>query len=246
MSSVDHACDCYAFYEEVTRDSLDGPDELRVRDDPKRHGRDCTSLIRDLEQLSNGELGAAENDEDTESSPGNTEELSSPSPSEASAATASDEDTESTSLGSTWEFSAPASENSKRQSTISAYSTMTSTPAQELASRYRAGLPLEVVLSSSQPKRATVNEFDPPLSEDENPVVCNADLRPECRQSRHEALLATINEAQECMQAQGVGLKDCIRCARDGCHDVLPGFEALTRHLHIHNLSPRNVLESHE
>jgi hypothetical protein len=206
MSPVDHSCDCYGLFEEVIHDSLDGLDGPRVRDDPKRHGRDCASLIRDLEQLATEELPAADSDEDTESSPENSEELnSSPSPTEPSAAD-SDEGTESTSLGSTWEFSAPVPpESSKRQSSASADSTMTSTPAQELASRYRAGLPLEVVLSSSassssiesssQPKRATVNEYDPSLeaSEYQSPVVCNADLRPECRQSRHNALLATVS-----------------------------------------------------
>ncbi|KAJ2932502.1 hypothetical protein H1R20_g4588, partial [Candolleomyces eurysporus] len=204
-----------------------------------------------MEQLTGEKISVADSDEDAESNLGGTAGPSSPAPTERSAAD-SDEETGSASLGSTWEFSAPAPpENSRRRSSISAYSTMTSTPAQELASRYRAGLPLEIVLSSSvsssstepssQPKRATVNEYNPQLhaTEYKSPVVCNADLGPDCRQSRHDALLATMSEAWGYIEAQGVGMSDNIRCGRDGCHDVLRNFEALMRHLHIHNLGPR-------
>ncbi|RXW20687.1 hypothetical protein EST38_g5152 [Candolleomyces aberdarensis] len=198
-----------------------------------------------MEQLAREEIPVADSDEDTGSNPGSTAGPSSPAPTERSAAD-SDEETGSASLGSTWEFSAPAPpENSRRRSSVSAYSTMTSTPAQELASRYRAGMPLEAVLassvsSSSQPKRATVNEYNPPLhaTEYKSSVVCDADLGPDCRQSRHDALLATMSEAWGYIEAQGVGMSDNIRCGRDGCNDVLRNFEALMRHLHIHNLGP--------
>ncbi|KAF5341670.1 hypothetical protein D9611_001993 [Ephemerocybe angulata] len=149
---------------------------------------------------------------------------------------------------SCWSFSIEGLRNTKprRHSTASSYSLSLSTPAQQLASRYRAGMPLEAVLASSFSSNTSWSSYDedvmadtcgPPVPpKDYVPVAGDEELNPTRCQSRMDALQETHREALLYMTTQGVDEMDAIICGRPGCGDVVRNLYALMRHLHIHNL----------
>lgn len=147
---------------------------------------------------------------------------------------------------STWEFSAPVAHIARSSSTDTCSST-SSTPAQEIALRYRAGMPLQAVLTGSSSASSSSNSSETswktaPLDEasvtsEQGPAVPEKDeLKAIHRQSRCDALLDTLEEAMDAMKRDGQGENDRLVCHRPGCRDTVRGVRALMYHLHIHNI----------
>jgi hypothetical protein len=168
---------------------------------------------------------------------------------------------------STWEFCAPVAPSS-RSSSSSTSGTASSTPAQEIIIRYRAGLSLDsLVTRSSSPASdspadsgeiASLANASPSF---DGPSVVEAekDLKATYRQSRLEALEDTVrfrsvlqlpayeftydqrDEAMAAMKKYGMGEHDILVCHRPGCRDTLRDVKALMFHLHIHNIHDQYV-----
>ncbi|KAG5642905.1 hypothetical protein DXG03_001912 [Asterophora parasitica] len=162
---------------------------------------------------------------------------------------------------STWEFSAPVAPMVRCDSTDTC-SSSSSTAAQDIAFRYRAGMPLKAVLTGSSSVSVLSDESDStwetaPLgdsspttdfgsesvidsasavSEQGPPVPEKDDLKAIQRHSRSEALMDTLEEAMDAMQRAGCTEDDRLVCHRPGCRDTLRDVKALMYHLHIHNI----------
>ncbi|KAF8896057.1 hypothetical protein BD779DRAFT_1493738 [Infundibulicybe gibba] len=167
-------------------------------------------------------------------------------PSEASLA---DEwDRESSDVESTWEFP-PSLKASHRASSTSTASTSCSTPAQEIAIRYRAGMSLDLPDSRcSTPETEESEEAfescpSSPMIDEYAPVApATAELKAIFRQSRHDALLEHREEALAVMKHHGLSETDTLVCQRPGCRDTVRDVTALMYHLHIHSFQDPNHL----
>ncbi|GLB40702.1 hypothetical protein LshimejAT787_0805730 [Lyophyllum shimeji] len=152
---------------------------------------------------------------------------------------------------STWEFSAPVAHIARSLSTDTCSST-SSTPAQEIAMRYRAGLPLQAVLTGSSSTSSSSEDSDAswqtaPLddesvtSEQVSPVADKNEPKAIHRQSRCDALLDALEEAMHAMKKAGRGENDRLVCHRPGCRDIVRDVRALMYHLHIHNIHDQSL-----
>ncbi|TFK27458.1 hypothetical protein FA15DRAFT_169368 [Coprinopsis marcescibilis] len=221
------------------------PPRMRARDDTKRQGVYFPSLSSNQPDL-NKPLPTPSEEFELE---------------EWNTAKESDGLDDHSSEGSTWEFKAlPSSERrsycsrSPRRSTLRSN---LSTAAMEMVARYRAGMPLDMVLSedcispsaSTRTTRSTMSATSPEQERlgpyDGNPYdenLAKKDLIPYCRQSRADALFQSSTEAHGVMQAQRVSPQDPITCVRPGCKDLLRNVDALARHLHIHNIHDSTII----
>ncbi|KAF8646221.1 hypothetical protein AX16_007362 [Volvariella volvacea WC 439] len=165
---------------------------------------------------------------------------------------------------STWEFTAPMApsrSSSSSGSTSSTCYTAFSSPAQEIAFRYRAGMPLDFEDSRSRSSTTVCSEgedySDCDLSWDattstssslapstENSLIPDDDipyykreLRAIFRQSRHEALQHNWNEARAQWKLSGRKEHESLECHRPGCGNIVPNVRAMAYHLHIHDIS---------
>ncbi|KAF8072201.1 hypothetical protein FPV67DRAFT_925840 [Lyophyllum atratum] len=160
---------------------------------------------------------------------------------------------------STWEFSAPMGLITRSSSTDTCSST-SSTPAQEIALRFRAGMPLQAVLTGSR-SVSSASEYsdaswetaplgtssdaspengpldDTSITLEQGPPVPEKDeLKAIYRQSRCDALLDTLEEAMDSMKQDGRAEDERLVCHRPGCRDTVRDVRALMYHLHIHNI----------
>lgn len=102
---------------------------------------------------------------------------------------------------STWEFHAPLSSHASRRHFTTTSSTQACTPAQQLASRYRAGMPLHSILSgsttlttaTSTSVSASGSRYSTWAIVDEHHPPPGTDLKPHYRLSRAEALQGTVS-----------------------------------------------------
>ncbi|KAF8808631.1 hypothetical protein BYT27DRAFT_6542902 [Phlegmacium glaucopus] len=149
---------------------------------------------------------------------------------------------------STWEFCSPVSLPSPSSSHTSCR-TSSSTPAQEIVIRYRAG----ISLGPSDSRSSAPSQYSEPdhldnsslasLSDSEYaPVAPEEDIKAKYRQSRQDALLNTYEEAAAVVASAGLGPNKKICCHRPGCRDTLANIKALMYHLHIHDIHDRFVL----
>lgn len=102
---------------------------------------------------------------------------------------------------STWEFHAPLSNHASRRHSTASSATQACTPAQQLASRYRAGMPLHSILSgsttlttaTSTSVSASNSHYSTWAIVDERHPQPGTDLKPLYRLSRAEALQRTVS-----------------------------------------------------
>ncbi|KAG6910258.1 hypothetical protein DXG01_012069 [Tephrocybe rancida] len=144
---------------------------------------------------------------------------------------------------STWEFSAPVPVRSiARSFSTGTCSSASSSAAQEIALRFRAGMSLDAVLTGSAspsvssvesnsaswdtPLDRTFDDLPPPVPEkNERFAVCASPDLPD-----------SFQEAMESMKHDGKSKEDQLVCHRPGCHDVVRNVEALMYHLQIHDV----------
>ncbi|EIW57617.1 uncharacterized protein TRAVEDRAFT_29650 [Trametes versicolor FP-101664 SS1] len=134
---------------------------------------------------------------------------------------------------STWSMS--RSRTSRRATTsrdTSAYS-RNSSPAQEIAARYRASHSGEL---RARPRvSSSVTYLDVP-STDGLSVESSMSPRVRARDSRTTAMSQASGEAY--VMAIRWGRDRNIPCQRPGCRNVLPNIRALTSHLTLHDIDP--------
>ncbi|RDB29284.1 hypothetical protein Hypma_014879 [Hypsizygus marmoreus] len=146
---------------------------------------------------------------------------------------------------STWEFSAPVAPM-ERSSSTDTCSSGSSTPAQEIVLRYRAGKSFEAIIRGSSTGSETSVDSDASwetapddasmTSEQGPPVPEKDDIKAMHRQSRCDALMDTLAEAMAAMKKDGRGENERLVCHRPGCRDTVRDVKALMYHLHIHNI----------
>ncbi|KAG6832651.1 hypothetical protein H0H87_001024 [Tephrocybe sp. NHM501043] len=150
---------------------------------------------------------------------------------------------------STWEFSAPMASMARSSSTDTC-SSMSSSAAQDIVYRYRAGLPLEAVVgestscSSSRLSGDTRSAWETAL-EDTTTALAQLPLPIQAKDhnlprgaspSRTLELSVALQEALECMEKDRKTENDQLVCHRSGCRDVVHNAQALMYHIHIHNI----------
>ncbi|KAJ7614094.1 hypothetical protein FB45DRAFT_1036201 [Roridomyces roridus] len=160
---------------------------------------------------------------------------------------------------STWEFNAPVASWTSDSSTCVSSSSSSPTPAQDLVSRYRSGLKIDLGPGRSSSDSTKANKscsssydhsYDASFLSMETlstlsslsidiPFQDQCNLKPVFRESRANALLDIREEALAVMDMDGLGLDDPIVCHRPDCRDTLPGMRAFMYHLHIHNMHDR-------
>ncbi|KAF9444464.1 hypothetical protein P691DRAFT_807330 [Macrolepiota fuliginosa MF-IS2] len=155
---------------------------------------------------------------------------------------------------STWEFPATISPSTPTSSESS--SSAASSPAQDIIIRYRAGLPLPLDGSETRSNLSIDDEDD----EDDSSLVFytpiegpgdlqqlpietrvaeleNTEVKLIYRQSCHQGLSRTREEALQVVQTHGLREADSIVCQRLGCSDTLRSTKDLMFHLHIHDIN---------
>ncbi|KDR68587.1 hypothetical protein GALMADRAFT_231235 [Galerina marginata CBS 339.88] len=142
---------------------------------------------------------------------------------------------------SAWEFSAPLPPHTRSSSYASCESSG-STPAQEIAIRYRAAQSFESETRSSSPSLYSEPDSWDEASLDALFVAHDRNLKAVYRESRNEALKSTFQEAVNVVKTSGVSSNDKVVCLRPGCRDVLPNATALMYHLHIHDIHDRSIV----
>ncbi|KAI0833549.1 hypothetical protein BC628DRAFT_1308050 [Trametes gibbosa] len=139
---------------------------------------------------------------------------------------------------STWSMS--RSRSSRRMSTSRGASlrTRNSSPAQEIAARYRASHTSDERPRPRPRVSSTVTYLDVPSTtsmETELSDISGPRLR--FRESRATAIDQAAREAY--VMAIRWGLDRDIPCQRLGCRDILPDMRSLAAHLTIHDIDPR-------
>ncbi|KAG6865434.1 hypothetical protein C0991_002595 [Blastosporella zonata] len=152
---------------------------------------------------------------------------------------------------SIWEYSAPVVPKERSPSTDTCSSTASSA-AQEIATRYRARIPLAELRTSVSPSSEEYEESDaswttaldntlyPP--EQSPPVPKTDNLIALCCPSHGEELSGSLREAVEIMEKNGRTDNDQLVCHRPGCRDVVRNLKALTYHLHVHNIHDETLM----
>ena len=130
---------------------------------------------------------------------------------------------------STWEYSAPVAPPSRSSSsTTASCDTASSTPAQEIVIRYRAGAPSSPSETrSSSPSQYSEEDEDSwdivPAAElfdsEYVAVAPEQDIKARYRQSRHDALLNTV-----CQFLSGVSSRVITSCLVPGSYRRCPGI----------------------
>ncbi|KAI0359796.1 hypothetical protein OH77DRAFT_1394627 [Trametes cingulata] len=145
---------------------------------------------------------------------------------------------------STWSMS--RSRSSRRMSTSRANSVRTrnSSPAQEIAARYRASHSSDERTRPRPRASSSVTYLSVPSAEAASAgTSMNTELssmsgpRLRFRESRVTAMDQAAREAY--VMAIRWGLDRDIPCQRPGCRDVLPNIRSLATHLTIHDIDPR-------
>lgn len=111
---------------------------------------------------------------------------------------------------STWEFYAPQPIHISRRHSTASYGTKPSTPAQELASRYRAGMPLHTILASTAESSSRAKYNEPAVREEDQGEYSNGP-RLHYRLSRVEALEDTVGGWTLCEQPISDRLNHSVR-----------------------------------
>lgn len=151
--------------------------------------------------------------------------------------------------GNVWEYLTPGFTVISGCSSTDTSESGESTPAQQIAIRYRAAHAPDLPPSRSDSESTQGSEPDSwdkcpqnvKFETDETPPPAR-DLKAVYRQSRQQALGRTFQEAVDLTSSLGIGPDDRVICHRPGCHDTIANIKAFAYHLHIHDIHDRFVV----
>ncbi|KIM40647.1 hypothetical protein M413DRAFT_165682 [Hebeloma cylindrosporum] len=148
--------------------------------------------------------------------------------------------------GNVWEYLTPGFTVDSEGSSTSSVESSESTPAQQIAIRYRAAHSFDLSASRSSSDSSQDSEPDSweqssqnDMDETDDTHSLPSDLKAVYRQSRHQALRDTFQEAMDLTSSLGIGPDDKVLCHRPGCRDTIANSKALAYHLHIHDIHDR-------